>query len=122
MNAQKRRAFAEVPTARNYAKPKFSSKNFFIRCMSELRKYFSGFRRTIFTNFSSALSWFFFFVNLGKNVSNATQRCVTMVVIYRARQRGGFFRVGSTRPGFPGFGPVSGLRIRKSGFRAGYPL
>ena len=40
----------------------------------------------------------------------------------RARQRAGFFRVGLTRPGFPGFGPASGLRIRKSGFRAGFQV
>ena len=36
------------------------------------------------------------------------------------RQRAGFLRVGSTRPWFPGFAPVSGLRIQKYGFRAGF--
>ena len=46
--------------------------------------------------------------------------CGLSTVRSRARQRAGFFRVGSNRPGFPGFGPVSGLRIRKSGFRAGF--
>ena len=38
----------------------------------------------------------------------------------RTWEKAGFFRAGSTRPEFPGFGLVFGLKISKSGFRAGF--
>ena len=41
--------------------------------------------------------------------------------VNRARERAGFFRAGSTRSGFPGFGPVSGLNF-KSGPGSGFKI